>query len=40
MAMTYRIVTQKDDVDATEWFTMAAQAARVPRTAADPLTDG
>ena len=37
MAMTYRIVTQKDDVDAAEWFTMAAQAARVTRTAADPL---
>ena len=34
MAMTYRIVTQKDDVDAAEWFTMAAQAARVTRTAA------
>ena len=40
MAMTYRIVTQKDDVDVAEWFTMAAQAARVTRSAADPLTDG
>ena len=35
MAMTYRIVTQKDDVDAAEWFTMAAQAARVTHTVAD-----
>ena len=35
MARTYRIVTQKDDVDAAEWFTMAAQAARVTHTVAD-----
>ena len=37
MAMTYRIVTHKDDVDTAAWFTMAAQAARVTRTTADPL---
>ena len=37
MAMTYRIWTRKDDVDPAEKFTMAAQAARVTRRAADPL---
>ena len=37
MAMAYKILTKKEDVDPADWFVMAAQAARVTRTAADPL---
>ena len=37
MAMAYKILNKKEDVDPADWFVMAAQAARVTRTAADPL---
>ena len=30
-------MTHKEDVDPADWFAMASQAARVTRTAADPL---
>ena len=35
--MVYKILTHKEDVDPADWFAMASQAARVTRTAADPL---
>ena len=37
MAMAYKILTKKEDVDPADWFVMAAQATRVTRTAANPL---
>ena len=37
MAMAYKILTKKEDVDPADWFVMAAQAARVTRTTAVPL---
>ena len=37
MTMVYKILTHKEDVDPADWFAMSSQAARVTRTAADPL---
>ena len=37
MAMTHQIVAMQDGGDRSELFTMATEAARVTRTAADPL---
>ena len=37
MAISYKIPTYKNNVDLAEWSVMATQAARVARTAADPL---
>ena len=37
MAISYKIPNYKNNVDLAEWFVMATQAARVARTAADPL---
>ena len=37
MTMVYKVLTGKDQVDPTEWFTMAGEAARATRATADPL---
>ena len=37
MAMVYKVLTGKDQVDPAEWFTMAGEAARATRATADPL---
>ena len=37
MAMVYKVLTGKDQVDPTEWFDMAGEAARATRATADPL---
>ena len=37
MTMVYKDLTGKDQVDPTEWFTMAGEAARATRATADPL---
>ena len=38
MAMVYKVLTGKDQVDPAEWFTMAGEAVRATRTTTDPLT--
>ena len=37
MAMVYKVLTGKEQVDPTEWFSMAGEAARATRATADPL---
>ena len=37
MAMEHKIVNKKEAGEPNEWFTMASEAARVTRAAADPL---
>ena len=37
MITVYKILTGKDDLDPTEWFTMAQDGQRATRSAADPL---
>ena len=37
MAMVYKVLTGKEQVDPTEWFNMAGEAARATRATADPL---
>ena len=37
MAMVYKVLTGKEQVDPTEWFNMAGEAARATQATADPL---
>ena len=37
MAMVYKVLTGKEQVDPTEWFNMAGETARATRATADPL---
>ena len=37
MALTHKILTKREGGNPEEWFTMASEAARVTRTASDPL---
>ena len=37
MALVFKILTGKDQVAPTEWFTMAGEAARATKATADPL---
>ena len=37
MAMVYKVLTGRDQVDHEEWFTRAGEAARATRAGADPM---
>ena len=37
MAMVYKVLTGTEQVDPTEWFNMAGEAARATQATADPL---